>query len=117
MTLPRVEELIDPRVLALVPAASFVLGLTSFTALIRDGKIGGRYDVIESTVGVTASLTAIALVFQRYGALFGALVVVLGLLTAQSLGSTRRYTVLRRVAPWLSFALLFAYLWVDFRQR
>jgi len=117
LTQPLVEELIDLQVLALIPAASFLLGLPSFTALIRDGKSGGRYDVIESTIGVTGSLTAIALLSQRYGLFFGALVVVLGLLTMQSLGGTPRYIVLRRVAPWLSFALLFAHLWVDFQQR
>jgi hypothetical protein len=96
--------------LLIILMAATILGFFSFMDVLERDWTGGIKDKVSMTVGVTAFLSAVTIVFERNGILTGLLLLLLGWLICDVVKRLNGSATVSKYAPWISFFLLLTYI-------
>ena len=90
--------------------AATILGFFSFMDVLERDWTGGIQDKVSMTVGVTAFLSAITIVFQCSGILAALLLLLLAWLIHDVTNRMDGSALVGRVSPWIGILLLLTYI-------
>ena len=94
--------------------AATILGFFSFMEVLERDWTGGIQDKVSMTVGVTAFLSAVTIVFERNGVLAGLLVLLLDWLICDVVNRFNGSAAVGKYAPWISIFLLLTYIGANY---
>ena len=89
--------------------AASILGFFSFMATVERDRMAGAWEKVSVTVGMTAFLSALTLVFQHKGILITLLLLLLSWLLYDLARCINKLLVFDRFAPWIGILLVLTY--------
>jgi hypothetical protein len=100
--------------LLIILMAATILGFFSFMDVLERDWTGGIQDKVSMTVGTTAFLSAVAIVFERNGILIGLLLLLLSWLICDVVSRANGSAAVGKFSPWLSIFLLLTYIGANY---